>query len=166
MLANYALDDARITERLCVEVHTSHCAACRKELEDTCELMAATERVLSYPGPSQDFDALMARLEASELIARDLPTRAQWTWRGVAMRSAAAAALMAAIIITIPMARNAGHVVREFRDISIDRPTESAKPEQLPVVSEPFVKRAHWIESTYDQTSTAAANALISPPQP
>lgn len=166
MLANYALDDARITERLCVEVHTSHCAACRKELEDTCELVAATERVLLHPSPSHDFESLMARIEASELIARDLPIRSQWTWRGVAMRSAAAAAVMAAIVITIPMARSAGHVVREFRDVSVDRTREGAKPEQVPVVSEPFVKRAHWIESTYDQAPAAATNALIQPPQP
>ncbi|MCC6793519.1 MAG: hypothetical protein IT366_00255 [Candidatus Hydrogenedentes bacterium] len=166
MLANYALDDARITERLCVDVHTSHCAACRKELEDTCELVAATERALSYPGSTLDFETLMARIEASEMIARDLPTRAQWTWRGVAMRSAAAAAVMAAVIITIPVARNAGHVVREFRDVSVERTTESDEPEQVPVVSEPFVKRADWIKSAFDQAPAAATNALVQPPQP
>ncbi len=165
MLANYALDDARITERLCVEVHTGHCAACRKELEDTCELIAATERVLSHPSPSHDFDTLMAKLEASALIARDLPTRAQWTWRGVAMRSAAAAALMAAVVITIPVARNAGHVVREFREVSTDRSADQAGPSQVPVVSGPFVRRAHKIEE-YEQTPAAAAHALLQPSEP
>ena len=30
MLINYALDDARMTERLCVDVHTSHCSASGK----------------------------------------------------------------------------------------------------------------------------------------
>lgn len=165
MLANYALDDARVTERLCVEVHTSHCAACRKELEDTCELVAATERALSHPGPTLDFDVLMARIEASELVARDLPTRAQWTWRGVAMRSAAAAVLMAAVFITIPVARNAGQVVRELRDVSADRSADQAEPAQVPVVSEPFVRHAHKIKE-YEQTPSAAANALLQPSEP
>ena len=165
MLANYALDDARITERLCVEVHTSHCAACRKELEDTCELVAATERALSHPGSMLDFDALMARIEASELIARDLPIRVQWTWRGVAMRSAAAAAVMAAVVITIPMARNAGQVVRELRDVSVDRGADLAEPLQVPAVSESFVRHAHKIKE-YEQTPAAAANALLQPSEP
>jgi hypothetical protein len=165
MLANYALDDARTTERMCVEVHTSHCAACRKELEDTCELIAATERVLSHPSPSHDFDALMAQIEASELVARDLPTRAQWTWRGVAMRSAAAAVVMAAIVITIPMARNAGHVVREFREVSNDRFVDAAEPAQVPVVSEPFLRRANSIKE-FEQVPAATTNALLQSPQP
>lgn len=165
MLANYALDDARITERLCVEVHTSHCAACRKELEDTCELVAATERVLSHPGSTLDFDTLMARIEASELIARDLPTRGQWTWRGAAMRSAVAAALMAAVVITVPMARNAGQVVRELRDVSADSSVDQAEPSQVPVVSAPFVRHAHKIKE-YEQTPSAAANALLQPTAP
>ncbi|MCC6154638.1 MAG: hypothetical protein IT367_12805 [Candidatus Hydrogenedentes bacterium] len=165
MLANYALDDARVTERLCVEVHTSHCAACRKELEDTCELVAATERALSHPGSTLDFETLMARIEASELISRDLPTRAQWTWRGVAMRSAAAAALMAAVFITIPVARNAGQVVRELRDVSTDRGSDQSEPSQVPVVSEPFVRHAHKIKE-YEQTPSSAANALLQPSEP
>lgn len=164
MLANYALDDARTTERLCVEVHTGHCAACRKELEDTCELIAATERVLSHPSPSHDFDTLMEKIEASERIARDLPTRGQWTWRGVAMRSAAAALVMAAAVITVPMARNAGHVVREFREVSNDRAAGAAGPAQVPVISEPFLRRADSIKK-HEQVPAAATNALLQSPQ-
>lgn len=142
MLANYALDDARVTERLCVDVHVAHCAACRKELEEVCEVIAASDRALSHPCPSADFEALMARIEAGEFRAREIPVGTRWSWRTAAMRVAAAAAVVVAIAVTAPVARNAGHVVRELRDVSSDRVLPQVNPVQVPAVSEAFVKRA------------------------
>jgi anti-sigma factor RsiW len=159
MLINYALDDARMTERLCVDVHTSHCSACRQELEDVCELIVACDGALSHPCPADDFDTLMARIEAGEAPARDIPAGVRWNWRTVATRAAAAAAaVVAVILIAAPVARNAGHVVRELQEVTSDRGVPQGDRVLVPVISEAFVKRVleinegyeavHWMQSS------------------
>jgi hypothetical protein len=163
MLINYALEDARVTERLCVEVHTSHCAACRKELEDTCELIAASERVLSHPYPVDDFDQLMARIAAGEMPPRDIPVGAEWSWRGMAARTAAAAALVGAIFFTAPVARNAGHVMRELQEVSNTQQVPLGSSVQVPVLSEPFVKRVLEMKNGYESVHRKDIPRVVEP---
>lgn len=163
MLANYALGDARVTERLCVEVHTSHCPSCRKELEDICELVAASERALTHPCPSDDFGALMARIEACEMPPRDLPVNAGWSWRTISMRVVAAAAIVAVIAVAAPVARNARLVMRDLQEVSTDAQLPADETVQVPLVSEPFVKRARTIEDEYGALSGGTAIGAVDP---
>lgn len=141
-LINYAIGDARVTERLCVEVHTSRCPSCQKELEDICELLAASERVLAHPYPTHDFDGLMARIRSGEIPMRDITVSGGWRWRTIGARAAALAAVIAVLVITAPAARNAGDVMRDLRDVSANSELVTGESLQVPIVSGPFVKRA------------------------
>ena len=166
MLVNYALDDARMTERLCVDVHTSHCSACRQELEDVCELIVACDGALSHPCPADDFDTLMARIEAGEAPGRDIPAGTRWTWRTTAARAAAAAAVVAAILIAAPVARNAGHVVRELQEVTSDSGVPQGDRVLVPVVSEAFVKRVLKINEEYEAVHRTQSSMTADPRLP
>jgi len=141
MLLNYALDDARVTERLCVDVHLTHCTGCRRELEDLCELVHASDRALAHPAPRDDFDGLMARIAADEAAVRESRVRVPFRWRRVAMRVGAAAAVVAVVLFTAPLLRQTERVVDDFREATTVNLHEKPQPVQVPVVTQPFVER-------------------------
>ncbi|MDZ4861179.1 MAG: hypothetical protein SGI88_19580 [Candidatus Hydrogenedentes bacterium] len=137
MLQNYALDDARTTERLCVDVHVSHCAACRRELEDVCELILASDRALAHPSPRDDFDGLMARIAADEAALRETQVKIPFRWRTVALRASAVAVVAAVLVFTPPLVRQTGQVVNGLREAAHAQPGDTP----VPVLTEPFVSR-------------------------
>ncbi len=114
MLLNYALDDARRTERLCVDVHIAHCPACQRELEDLCELILTCDHALAHPAPRDNFDAVMARIKSDEVRQCVTQVRGSLQWKAV--RVGAVAALAAALIGTVPLVWQAERVVDGHRD--------------------------------------------------
>ena len=146
MLTNYALGDVRVTEKLCVEVHVSHCRDCREELEDLCEIMHACDRMLAHPAPKDDFDALMARIALEESLHADEPVRVRLRWRGLLFRGVAAAVLLVVALLAAPYVRQTGRAMRDMRETTTVQ-FEADKPVRVPVVTEPFVKRASDIRT-------------------
>ena len=75
-LAGYLQDDLRLTERLIVEVHVVHCAACRASMESVRDVLSACDTVLRHPNPVDDYASLREQLAAADL-ASVVPLREQ-----------------------------------------------------------------------------------------
>jgi len=147
MLLNYALDDARLTERLCVDVHVKHCESCRRELEDLCALIQSADRALAHPAPRDDFDALMARIHADERAARESMVRVPVRWKTVAFRAVAAAAVVTVMVFTAPLVKRTEQVMNDLRDAASPRAGMPTRDVQVPVMTEPFVERMQAVSS-------------------
>lgn len=65
-LDRYMEGDLRATERLLVDVHLAQCHACRQTLAAYRELNETVARIIAHPEPSNDFDALLARIHADD----------------------------------------------------------------------------------------------------
>lgn len=162
MISNYALGDARVTEKLCVEVHITHCAKCREELEDLCELYHACDRMLAHPAPRDDFDGLMHRIHREEADRAETPIKVRLRWESFFLRAAATAAVLLVILFSAPLVRQTGLAMRNAGDADVHADSKSGKPVRVPMVTEPFVKRATDInsrESEMDQSISAGTIA-------
>lgn len=164
MLANYALGDTRVTEKLCVEVHIVHCDTCRRELEDFCELIHASDKVLSHPKPRDDFDGLMARIAAEEAACVQTPISVRVRWQGLLVRTAAAVAIVVVVAGAAPWIRQTGRAMREVREATTGQPEIGGKSVRVPVVTESFVKRASDIQFGEASDPLKAASTTLAPP--
>ncbi|MBM3290830.1 MAG: zf-HC2 domain-containing protein [Candidatus Hydrogenedentes bacterium] len=160
MTIEYVLGGLGPAARLCVEVHTAHCPACRQELEDACELAAVCERALSHPHPVDDFESVMARIVRCEARIRETPVYRRLTWRRFAARAATAAAAAALLAIALPAARNAGRVVEGIERATDIRALAADPDAEGPVTGGPIARRIFEIERAFASLSTAHAREL------
>ena len=86
----YLEGEARLTERICVDVHVAGCYPCREELEDLREFFAATRMAVAHPRPRNRFGLLMTEIAEAE----SPPIQPRMTPRWKVARIAAAAGVL------------------------------------------------------------------------
>ncbi len=99
----YLEGESRLTERLCVQVHTACCYPCREDLQEMRALLAASRTALRHPNPRNRFDVLMDRIRIAEAATkparRSLPVRMP----GKLAKLAVAAGLLIVVGISPPV---------------------------------------------------------------
>ncbi|MBN2309080.1 MAG: hypothetical protein JXR94_08925, partial [Candidatus Hydrogenedentes bacterium] len=98
----YLEGEARLTERLCVEVHITYCYHCREELDELRELLASSRAAIRHPHPTDRFDLLMERIARNEAAVQAASPQRRWRWRDHAVRLAVAAGIVIAVGASSP----------------------------------------------------------------
>lgn len=136
----YLEGESRLTERLCVQVHTACCYPCKEDLQELRVLLAASSTALRHPNPRNRFDVLMDRIRIAEATTkparRSMPVRMS----GKLAKLAAAAGLLILIGVSPP-------VFFQSRAWLAHR-SETIEPQssQVHAVSNPFVLWRQGIE--------------------
>lgn len=92
-LAGFLQDDLRLTERLIVEVHVAHCAACRASMNEVRDVLGACNDVLRHPRPVNSYASLRDQLTAADAAAA-VPLRDQLRPGRISAMAGIAAALI------------------------------------------------------------------------
>ncbi|MCP4645748.1 MAG: hypothetical protein GY851_35210 [bacterium] len=100
---DYLEGEARLTERLCVDVHVARCYTCREELEDTRQFLLSCRQALRHPNPRYRFSALMADVKTGEANVRYLPRRRALHLRENLARLTVAAVVLVVIGVSSPL---------------------------------------------------------------